>query len=72
VQVSSEHGKERDKALVRLREHGWRDVGVNPKTGYTKLYCGCGDHVGWLPKTPSNRATYRRKADHLIGVCSCR
>jgi hypothetical protein len=68
--VSSEHTKERRRALERVAEHGWRLVDVNPRRGYARLHCGCGEHVEWLPKTPSLPSTFRRKADHMIRTCS--
>jgi len=68
--LSSEHTKERRRALERVQKHGWRLVDVNPRSGYSRLHCGCGEHVEWLPKTPKLAATFRRKADHMIRTCS--
>jgi hypothetical protein len=70
--MTGEHDKERQRAIDTVRPHGWHEAGVNPKTGYTKMHCACGDHTVWLPKTPSHRNTYRRKANHMISLCSVR
>lgn len=67
--MSSEHRKERSRAIELVASHGWRPVNLNKK-GYTEMLCGCGRHRMWLPATPSNRTTYRRKAQRMIKVCS--
>jgi hypothetical protein len=68
--LTAEHEKERQRAIARVADHGWREGRTNPRSGYTKMLCACGKHIVWLPKTPSNRDTYRRKASHMISMCS--
>lgn len=68
--MTSEHAKERQRAILAVAPHGWSIHGVNPKTGYTTMHCSCGAHQMRLPRTPSNRWTFRRKAEHMIRVCS--
>lgn len=68
--MTGEHDKERARAIEEAAAHGWVEVGVNPKTGYTKMQCSCaGKHTMWLPKTPSNPNTYRRKVGHMQLKC---
>jgi hypothetical protein len=68
--MSSEANKERRRAIDLVRNHGWFEAGANPRTGYTRMKCGCGMHMMWLPKTPSSRYTYRNKARRMISLCS--
>lgn len=68
--MSSEHDKERQRAIRKVAPHGWWVKGTNPKTGYTTMYCSCGQHQLRLPKTPSIPNTFRRKAAQMIRMCS--
>lgn len=67
--MTGEHRKERHRAITLVASHGWQPAQLNSK-GYVLMQCGCGDHQMWLPATPSNRNTYRRKAARMIKVCS--
>lgn len=60
---------ERERALELVSRHGWYVHHENAK-GYLQLRCGCGKHVHWLPKTPSNRNTWHNKARSFIRECS--
>jgi len=60
---------ERDRAVQRVAEHGWTVVRTT-KRGYLILHCSCGAHQETLHKTPSRPGHFRRKADHMISVCS--
>lgn len=62
---------ERRRALALLAEHGWYVHHQNAK-GYLQVRCGCGKHLHWLPKTPSNRNTWHNKARSFISECSTR
>jgi hypothetical protein len=69
--MSSEHDKERQKAVLTLAKHGWAVARVT-KRGYLIMRCGCGAHKGSLPKTPSNPNKLRYQTEWLISQCSVR
>jgi hypothetical protein len=50
-------------------EHGWTVHHENAK-GYLQMRCGCGRHLVWLHKTPSNPNHFREKVAYMIRVCS--
>jgi hypothetical protein len=67
--VTSEHTKERDKAILEVAEHGWyvaRETGNN----YLIMHCSCGKHRETLKKTPSNPQAFREKTRKMIRDCS--
>lgn len=68
--MTGEHDKERRRAILQVAPHGWWVKGTNPKNGYTTMHCSCGFHQMRLPKTSSNMYTFRRKAEHMIRLCS--
>jgi hypothetical protein len=61
--------KERRWAIDQVAEHGWTVHHENAK-GYLQMRCGCGRHLVWLHKTPSNPNHFREKVAYMIRVCS--
>ena len=57
--------------VIELAEAlGWTVFEPSKKTGYRKMTCGCGDHISWLHKTPSNPNYWAERARHLKRTCN--
>lgn len=60
---------EREKALRAAATLGWTYVPPSKGSPYGKLKCGCGKHITWLHKTPSNPNYYRERVQYMRRTC---
>lgn len=62
-------GNERDDVFTAAELYGWT-IGEKPNSnGYLKMKCGCGKHMSWLHKTPSNPHYYRERVKFMRRTC---
>lgn len=58
-----------EKVVRNAEERDWQAT-HNPKTGYYRLKCPCGNHMKWVAKTPSN-PNYERNLRSWLERCDC-
>lgn len=62
-------GNEREDVYEAAKAYGW-SIDTKPnKSGYLKMKCGCGKHMSWLHKTPSDPGYYRNRVKFMRRTC---
>jgi len=63
-------GNEREDVFAAALELDWTIDDKPNKHGYLKMKCGCGKHITWLHKTPSNPNYYKERIQYMRRKCN--